>query len=113
MSKGSGQHLKGEKYPGSGRPVGGKNYKTIMMDELMSVEGFKQKLEDGTFVTPAVFWATIINDETKDINLRNDCAKQMAPYFYRKQPQVTETSINVNDEHALVKVSFGNVKNIE
>lgn len=102
----SGQHLKGGRIEGSGRAPGTKNQKTTMMDELMSVTGFKEKLEDGTFITPAVFWASIINDETRDINLRHDCAKSMAPYFYKKMPQQTETTINVNDEQSLLQVSF-------
>ena len=101
-----GDNFKGKKPENSGRPVGGKNFKTLMMEELMSVSGFKEKLEDGTFITPAVFWASIINDETRDINLRHDCAKSMAPYFYKKMPQQTETTINVNDEQSLLQVSF-------
>ncbi len=95
----SGQHLIGNKPPSSGRQMGQKNYKTIMIDELMTITGFKEKLEDGTFVTPAVFWATIMNDPTKDDNIKQECAKAMAPFLYRKQPQVLENIHSVDDSN--------------
>lgn len=92
----SGQHLQGARHPGSGRAPGTSNKKTIMMEELMEIEGFKQKLEDGTFVTPAVFWATKLNDPNTDDGLKHEIAKAMAPYWYRKQPQVLETQLSTD-----------------
>ena len=88
-----GDNLKGARIEGSGRKPGGKNHKTVMMEELMMNSEWAAKIEDGTFITPAVFWAGIINDPSQDNGLRHECAKAMAPYFYKKQPQVTEVKL--------------------
>lgn len=92
-----GDNFKGARPDGAGRKPGSKNFKTIMMDELLENSEWAQKMEDGTFITPANFWASIINDPTKDDSIRHECSKAMAPYFYRKQPQVTETKITTDD----------------
>lgn len=97
MAGNQGTNLQGGKHPGSGRAPGVSNRKTIMMEELMEVEGFKQKLEDGTFITPAVFWATILNDPLKDDSIKHEVAKAAAPYWYRKQPQVIENQITTDE----------------
>lgn len=111
----SGQHLKGEKCPGSGRPVGQKNYKTLIMDELLANSIWAEKIENGTLITPAMFWIDILNDKTKDENLRHECAKSLAPYLYKKQPQMTETKITSdleNSEGFTISVIPKNERNI-
>ena len=107
----SGAHLRGERLPGSGRAKGKQNYKTIMMDEIMTDMGFKEKIENGTFITPAIFWATILNDPLKDDSIKHEVAKAMAPFFYKKQPQVVEQNITTSDENGFT-ISVINPKNM-
>jgi len=93
----SGAHLRGEKHPGSGRVRGTKNYKTMIMEELLSHSVWAEKYDNNSLITPALFWFDLINDSTQDISLRNDAAKALAPYLYRKQPTITETKITTEE----------------
>lgn len=99
MAGNQGINLKGAKVPGSGRVPGTRNYKTELMDELMSDSYWGQKLEAGEVLTPALFWIEILNDVTKDFDVRNDCAKSLAPYLYKKQPVITETKISTEQNN--------------
>lgn len=106
-----GDNFRGGKPVGSGRPKGGKNIKSILIEDILNQEKYVEMIENGTFLSPVSFWIEILQDETNTYEMRNEAAKNLAKYLHKAQPQLTETNIVTSDENGFT-ISVINPKNM-
>lgn len=92
-NKNSGKNLKDPEVRG-GRQQGSLNYRTRLLDDLFQNSGYKEQYLAGTLLTPARFWFDTMIDENQPMQVRLECARQIAKYSYRQQPTETELSFN-------------------
>jgi hypothetical protein len=94
----TGDHLKGNSTKRAvGRPKGAKSSQTKLKEALLcSTDSLITQVNDGTFVSPLQHLMNVYCDEKYDIITRNIAAKECLPYFHKKQPVATETTITTN-----------------
>ena len=75
----------GGKRPGSGRPKGARNKKTIAQTEAVQKAG----------ITPLEYMLSVLRDETQEQSVRLDAANKAAPYIHAK---LATTNVSVTGE---------------
>jgi hypothetical protein len=94
-----GDNFRGGKPVGSGRPKGGKNIKSILIEDILNQEKYVEMINNGTFLSPVSFWIEVLHDENNPYEMRNEAAKNLAKYLHKAQPQMTEQNITTSDEN--------------
>lgn len=93
----SGQHLRGEKHPGSGRASGTRNIRSILIEDILNTQKYVDLIDNGTFISPVSFWIEVLHDLSQPFEIRNEAAKHLAKYLHKAQPVQTETTITTTD----------------
>lgn len=82
--------------PGSGRPKGSRDKGKAAMEALAVVSG----------ETPIAFFASILADQTRPLELRFAAAKELAPYMHAKLSSIeanVKASVSHEDKQTLVE----------
>lgn len=74
---------KGDVRNPNGRPVGSKNRRTIMKEQIAA-----GLVRQG--ITPLEFFQNVLEAENMPLSFKMDAAKQMFPYVHRKMPVAVE-----------------------
>ena len=89
------------------KPKGAVTAKTKAADALFKLTSgsleLKSKIAEGKFQSPMAFLVGIYQSSEHELDVRMEAAKQLMPYFHRKQPVRTDVSLDTNETITIVK----------
>jgi hypothetical protein len=88
-----------------GLEKGTKPLKFLLIEDVLQIPEFQEKMANGTFKTPLVFWLEILNrEEDFPLKYRLIAANMLAKYMHKQMPVVVEQ--NIRDMDKQVEISF-------
>jgi hypothetical protein len=100
-NKNSGKNLKDPEIHG-GRAQGSLNYRTRLLNDLFQDSDYKEAYLNGTILTPARFWFDTMLDELQPMQVRLECARQIAKYSYKAMPTETEVKLTNSGSEQII-----------